>query len=231
MILPQPLIPGKFIRRYKRFFADIELDSGDVVIAHCPNPGSMLGLLDIGSPVLISTHDDPRRKLAYSWQLIKVQNTWVGINTAITNRIVQEALHGDKIAQLCGYREIKPEVAWGEHTRFDFLLKKGNELCFVEVKNTTLAEKKVALFPDAITKRGTKHLNELIEVVNQGHRAVMFFLVNREDCEVFKPASGIDPLYAETLCQARENGVEILVYMSKIMPPEIEIDRSIDLGF
>lgn len=231
MILPRPLVSGKLIQRYKRFFADIELDSGGVVTAHCPNPGSMMGLLKVGSPVLVSTNDNPKRKLRYSWELVKLKNTWVCINTAITNRIVHEALLQGRIQQLCGYGEIKPEVAWGEHTRFDFLLKKANAKCFVEVKNSTLAEKKVAMFPDAVTQRGTKHLTELIEVVNQGHRAVMFFLVNRQDCKVFKPASWIDPVYAKTLCKARENGVEILAYMSKIVPPEIAIDCPIKLEF
>lgn len=184
MILPDPLIPGKLIQRYKRFLADIELENGETVTAHCANPGSMKGLLKTGSPVLLSKSENPGRKLKFTWELVRVDSNWVCVNTAITNRIVHEALQEGKISELAGYSEIKPEAVWGLHTRFDFLLQKGDSKCFVEVKNVTLAEQDVALFPDAITRRGTKHLNELLNVVHCGHRAVMVFLVNREDCRL-----------------------------------------------
>lgn len=224
MTLPEPLIPGKLIRRYKRFLADIELGNGEKVTVHCANPGSMLGLLQTGSQVLLSRSKNPKRKFPFSWELIQVGGTWVVVNTANTNRVIHEALLNNQISELAGYAEIKPEAVWGDHTRFDFLLHNENEQCFVEIKNVTLAENGIALFPDSVTKRGTKHLNELMKVFRKGHRAVMCFLVSREDCKLFRPAAHIDTVYAKTLRQAYENGVEILVYQAKISPPQITVD-------
>lgn len=224
MTLPEPLFSGKLIRRYKRFLADIELETGEIITAHCANPGSMTGLLKTGSRVLLSKSKNPKRKFPFSWELIQVGGTWVVVNTANTNKVIHEALLDNKIAELTGYLEIKPEVVWGAHTRFDFLLRKQNEQCFVEVKNVTLAENDIALFPDSVTKRGTKHLNELMQVIRQGHRGVMCFLVSRQDCKLFKPATHIDPIYAKTLREAYGKQVEILVYQAKILPPKITVD-------
>ncbi|MCH8873099.1 DNA/RNA nuclease SfsA [candidate division KSB1 bacterium] len=224
MTLPEPLIPGKLIQRYKRFLADIELETGEIITAHCANPGSMMGLLQIGSQALVSKSQNPKRKLPFSWELIKIGRTWVVVNTANTNRVIHEALLKNQIPELLGYSEIKPEAVWGDHTRFDFLLHKEHEKCFVEVKNVTLAKNDIALFPDSVTKRGTKHLNGLMQVIREGDRAVMCFLVSREDCRFFKPAADIDPVYAETLREAYENHVEILVYQAKVSPPQITLD-------
>lgn len=221
MRLPEPLIPGKLLQRYKRFLADIQLENGETVTAHCPNSGSMLGLMQPGSDVLLSKSDNPKRKLPFTWELVRVGKTWVGVNTANPNRVIHEALKNREIPQLRHYPEIKPEASWNRNCRFDFLLSRGEQQCFVEVKNVTLAHGQVASFPDAITQRGVKHLNELMEVVRQDKRGVMLYLVNREDCRFFKPAEEIDPVYARTLRDAYENGVEILVYRAKISPPEI----------
>ena len=184
----------------------------------------MLGLLQTGNQVLLSKSKNPKRKFPLSWELIKIGNTWVVVNTANTNRVIHEALLKNQISELAGYSEIKPEAVWGDHTRFDFLLHNENEQCFVEIKNVTLAENDIALFPDSVTKRGTKHLNGLMQVIREGHRAVMFFLISREDCELFRPAAHIDFVYSETLRRAEENGVEILVYQAKISPPQITVD-------
>lgn len=228
MRLPEPLIPGKLIKRYKRFLADIELENDQIVTAHCPNPGGMFGLNEPGSPVLLSKSDNPKRKLPFTWELIKVNKTWVVVNTVRANQIVHEALAQGSIPELSGYSEIKREAVWTAGCRFDFLLKNGGEPCFVEVKNVTLAENDVALFPDAVTNRGTKHVNELISVVAQGMRGVVLFLVNREDCRRFKPAETIDAVFADTLAKAKERGVEILVYRTQISPPEIFIDCALN---
>ena len=180
MKLPQPLIEGTLIERYKRFLVDIAVN-GHRITAHCADSGRMSGLLQPGNPVLLSKSDNPGRKLPFTWELVQVGDTWVGVNTMNPNRIVHEALRNYDIPELTGYSEIKNEVTWAPGCRFDFSLKNG-KTTFVEVKNVTLAKHGVALFPDAVTQRGTKHLNHLIEVVRCNHRAVMFFLVHRGDC-------------------------------------------------
>jgi sugar fermentation stimulation protein A len=224
MNLPEPLIKGNLVERYKRFLADMRLESGPMVTTHCPNSGSMMGLLQPGNPVLLSKSKNPKRKLPYTWELVRVNGTWVCVNTANPNRLIHEALLNKQIPELSNYSEIKREAAWGDRSRLDFLLKNDEEPCFVEVKNVTLAENGVALFPDAKTKRGVKHLRDLMEIVGQGMRGVMCFLVHREDCNIFKPADAIDPVYAETLRNAHQAGVEILVYRAKIRPPAVTLD-------
>ncbi|MFQ5653052.1 MAG: DNA/RNA nuclease SfsA, partial [bacterium] len=188
MRLPEPLIPATLLRRYKRFLADVELASGEAVTVHCANSGSMLGLDAPGSQVLLSRSDNRRRKLAYTWELVRVADTWVGVNTLVPNRVVHEALRLQQIPALQPYDEIKPEATAGGRSRFDFLLRDRQRRCFVEVKSVTLAQAEVALFPDAKTERGSKHLRELSELARDGARAVMFFLVNRGDCTRFAPA-------------------------------------------
>lgn len=219
MLLPEPLLPGKLIRRYKRFLADIRLGDGKEVTAHCPNSGSMKSLLQTGAEVLLSVSPNPKRKLPYTWELVKYRGSWVGVNTARTNHLVREALEKKVIPELAGYPEIRAEVPWAKGTRFDFLLKNGNDECFVEVKNVTLAQGEMALFPDSVTARGTRHLQELINVRQAGKRAVIFFVVNRQDCKLFRPADDIDAVYGRTLRQAVERGVRMLVYTVKIAPP------------
>jgi len=228
MNLREPLFPGKLLRRYKRFFADIELPSGEIITAHCANSGSMKGLSQEGAEVLLSDSANPKRKLRFTWELIKVDQTWVCVNTLVPNRLMKQALIGRQIAELSQYDQVKPEAKWGEGVRFDFFLESaGLPACFVEVKSVTLSEGELALFPDAVTARGAKHLTELIEVVRQGMRGVIFFLVNRNDCQEFAPAQEIDPHYAAMLRAALDAGVEALVYRAHIQPPEINIDCKI----
>ncbi|MCG8605481.1 DNA/RNA nuclease SfsA [bacterium] len=224
MKLPEPLFEGKLIARYKRFLVDVALSESHIVTAHCPNSGSMMGLLQPGSVALLSASSNPNRKLLFTWELVKVKDSWVGVNTINPNRLIYESLQNAAIPELAEYREIKKEVLWQSGCRFDFMLGDGSRRCFVEVKNVTLARENVARFPDAVTVRGTKHLRHLMEVVSRGHRAVMLFLVNRSDCDRFQPAADIDSVYAETLREALDNGVEMLVYRARSEPPAIELD-------
>ncbi|MDP6354690.1 MAG: DNA/RNA nuclease SfsA [Planctomycetota bacterium] len=227
MRFSSPLIPGRLIKRYKRFLSDIELENGEVVTAHCANPGSMLGCNACGAEVLLSRSDNPKRKLQYSWELVKVGRSWVCINTALPNAIVREAIENEKIPELSGYDSLKPEVKYGENSRVDLLLTFGGQLCYVEIKSVTLASGRVAQFPDSVTSRGTKHLNELARMVEDGHRAVMFFLVNRGDCNCAEPAAHIDPVYAKTLAAAADAGVEIVAYRSKVRKAGISVKDKI----
>ena len=208
-----PLIEGKLIKRYKRFFADIELANGDIVTAHCPNTGSMKTCGQPGDTVFVLYAPSPKRKLAYTWELTKTQSGFVGVNTARPNHVVANAIENGKIAELIGYPDIKQEVKYGVNSRIDILLscpQKG--LCYVEVKNTTLLEDDVVLFPDAVSERGLKHLQELSQMVRDGHRAVMFYLVNRAEGTHFTPATKIDPAYSKGLSEALKAGVEVLAY-------------------
>lgn len=227
MTLPQPLIRGRLWRRYQRFLADIELEDGTIVTAHCPNSGSMLGCKSPGSPVLLSISQSPKRKFYYTWELVWVDNTWIGINTMVPNRVVNEASRLRQIPELSNWTSIKTEVPYGQNSRIDLLLEQDNQLVFVEVKNVTMAEHGLALFPDAVTRRGTKHLNELVQQIRAGHRGVMFYLVQRSDTTLFKPADAIDPVYASTVRTACNNGLEILVYQADISIPEIRIGRKL----
>lgn len=223
-----PLFSGTLLNRYKRFLADIKLDSGEFITAHCANSGSMLGCKEPGSRVYVSKSDKPKRKLVYTWELVYANNTWVGINTNVPNKLVLESIQTGEILELKGYTDFKREVKYGKNSRIDILLQSEKELCYVEVKNVTLVRDNVASFPDAVTSRGKKHLDELVEMVKQGHRAVMFYLVQRKDAERFEPAKDIDPLYSETLKFAFENGVEILVYQASVELEEIKIVRKLE---
>ncbi|MBT0654483.1 DNA/RNA nuclease SfsA [Geomobilimonas luticola] len=225
MRLPSPLFPGRIIKRYQRFLADIQLDCGTVVTAHCPNSGSMLGCMTPGSPVLLSQSHNPSRKLKYTWELVSVQGYWIGINTGLPNRLVHEAIEAGVIQELQGYTSIRPEVPYGTNSRIDLLLTGSPGCCYVEVKNVTLREGEMALFPDAVTTRGQKHLRELIEVVRNGARGVIFFVVQREDCHSVSPADAIDPEYGRLLRLAVKNGVEALAYQAFVTPEAIQIVR------
>ncbi len=217
------LFSGLLIKRYKRFLADIELSSGEVITAHCANTGPMLGVCAPGSRVMVSKSDNPKRKLAYSWELIEVTDnepTWVGINTGLPNKIIKLALEKRLFSELGEYQEIKPEVVYGKDkkSRVDFRLSGGDKTIYLEVKNTTWADKRLALFPDTVTERGQKHLRELIEVVKGGDRAVCLFLINRGDCHKFAPGESADPTYAKLLREAVNQGVEILPCRFEVTP-------------
>lgn len=219
------LIPGRLIKRYKRFLADIELEDGSMVTAHCPNSGSMRGCNRPGSAVMLSRSDNPTRKLAYTWELVQVDGHWVGLNTMLPNRLVEEAILNGTITELQGYARLRREVAYGsERSRIDLLLEGGQGCCcYVEIKNVTLVEDDRALFPDAVTERGQKHLRELQEVVQSGHRGVILFTVQRGDGRAVAPADAIDPAYGRLLRKAVANGVEALAYRAMVQPEEIRL--------
>jgi sugar fermentation stimulation protein A len=222
MLLQQPLYSGLLIRRYQRFLADVELADGSMVTVHCPNSGSMKGCALPGSPVLLSISDKPERKLRYTWELVMAEGNWVGINTGLPNRLVREGIENGVVRELLGYPSIRPEVRYGEEkSRIDLLLEAPSGLCYVEVKNVTLVEGGLALFPDAVTTRGQKHLRELMEVVRQGHRGVIFFVVQRADGDGVAPADAIDPEYGRLLRLAATSGVEILAYRASVSPVEV----------
>jgi len=211
-----PLVTGTLIRRYQRFLADVALDDGRTVTAHCANSGSMKGCSDPGSPVYLSVCDNPKRKLKYTWELIRMPGTLVGVNTLIPNRLVPLAIKAGGIEALKGYDHITTEVR-AFSSRIDLLLEKeSHPKCFVEIKNCTLVQDGIAAFPDAVTERGRKHLNTLQTLIRQGNRCVIFFLVQRTDARKFQPADWIDPVYGETLRTAHADGVEILIYDVKI---------------
>lgn len=225
MELPRPLYAGRLLRRYQRFLADVLLESGETVIAHCPNSGSMKGCAAPGSPVLLSLSPNPKRKLAYTWELVEADGVWVGINTSLPNRIVHEAIAAGEVPELAGYNAIRPEVPYGTGSRIDLLLTGDRPPCYVEVKNVTLVEKGLALFPDAVTTRGQKHLRELMEVVRRGERGVIFFLVQRPDAASVSPADAIDPEYGRLLRLAATHGVEPLAYQAEVTPDHIRLTR------
>jgi sugar fermentation stimulation protein A len=207
------LLSGTLLKRYQRFLADVRLKDDGVVTAHCPNTGSMQGCCQSGRPVFLSMHNNPKRKLKYTWELIKMPDSLVGINTLVPNRLVAKAIAAGLIEELRGYENILREVKIGNHSRIDLLLtKESGKRCFVEIKNCTLVYDGVAYFPDAVTSRGLKHLQELQKLVSTGCRCVMFYFIQRMDARKFSPADHIDALYAKTLREVVKKGVEILVY-------------------
>lgn len=228
-----PLIRGTLLRRYKRFLADVErADTGERVTVHCPNSGSMLGLNAPGSRVLVSDSGNPKRKLRLSLEMVKVGRNWVGVNTQRPNQVVPEAIRAGRIPALAGYDRVRTEVGYGRRggSRIDVLLERDSEeapeLCYVEVKNTTLTEggrHEVALFPDSVTVRGQKHAAELRLMARRGHRAVMLFFVNRADCRVFRPADHIDPAYGRALRSAHRAGMEILPVQARCTARDIRV--------
>ena len=226
MKLPQPLIEGRLVRRYKRFLADIELSDGSLVTAHTANTGSMRQCAVPGQTVLLSKSDNPKRKLAWSWELVKVNNYWVDINTHRANRVVEEALRSNVIPEFQDYT-VRAEFPFAD-SRIDFMLEGSGEKVLLEVKNVTLCcQPSVACFPDAITTRGQKHLRDLMTAVKDGWRAVIFFLVQRGEAEVFSPADEIDVEYGRLLRKAVDSGVEALAYRTIISPQENLIDEQI----
>jgi len=236
MKFPDPLLRGTLVKRYKRFLADVVLATGEAVTAHCANSGSMLSVNAPGSEVWLSPARNPERKLRYTWEMIRVGNGLVGINTQHPNPLAAEAVAAGAIPELAGYGQVRREVKYGRNSRIDLLLEAdGRPPCYVEVKNVTmrrdLSADGPAEFPDAVTARGAKHLDELAAMAANGCRAVMLFLVQRTDCRRFAVAADIDPAYAAGLARARAAGVEALCYGCRLSPAEIVVDRPIPLAF
>jgi len=226
------LVKGKLIKRYKRFLSDIELENGEVVTAHCANSGSMLSVKEAGSTVWISPSNNPKRKLKYTWEIIEVDGHNVGINTGHPNKIVEESILAGQIAELTGYGSLRREVKYGQNSRIDVLLEDDNKpKCYVEVKNVTLRRGDNADFPDSVTSRGAKHLRELGDMVEEGHRAVMFYLVQRPDCKVMDIARDIDPTYDEELKTAIKRGVEVICYQCEVGTDEIKVTTPLPVAF
>jgi sugar fermentation stimulation protein A len=224
MRFAQPLIRATLIKRYKRFLADMRLDDGTEITAHVANSGAMLGTAVPGMEVWLSPASNPERKLKWNWEMVTVDGHLVGVNTAHPNGIVAESVAAGAIAELAGYQSIRREVKYGVNSRIDLLLEaEGRPKCWVEVKNVHLKRGDWAEFPDAVTARGTKHLVELTDRVKAGERAVMVYLVQRQDCTGFRPASDIDPVYARALAQATRDGVEAICYTCRLAPDGIEL--------
>lgn len=226
-----PLVPARLIRRYMRFLSDVELDDGTVVKAHCPNPGSMMGLKDAGTRVWIEGNDDPKKKLDWGWRLVELPDAFVGIDTGAANAIVAEAL-AQGIDGLDGYDTIRPEVKYRDKSRVDFLLSgNGRRDCYLEVKSVTLSRKAgLAEFPDSVTARGAKHLGDLAAMVEQGHRAVLLFLVQRTDCTRVTLAADLDPTYAQAFRLAMDAGVEVTCFDCVLSPEGITFGKPVPFG-
>ncbi|MFP4040474.1 MAG: DNA/RNA nuclease SfsA [Desulfosudaceae bacterium] len=223
-----PLLPGILVKRYKRFLADVRLANHDIVTAHCPNSGSMTACSEPGRPVYLSRHDNPRRKLGYTWEMIDMPGSLVGVNTQIPNRLVARAVEDGLVPELRGYETITREVRAGEHSRLDLLLTASDRPpCYLEIKNCTLVKADRASFPDAVTTRGKRHLEELLRLVHQGKRCVMFFLVQRMDAISFEPADDIDPQYGQALRTVVAEGVEVLVYDVSLSVARIALNRPV----
>jgi sugar fermentation stimulation protein A len=232
MLLPQPLVRGRLVQRYKRFFADIVLDDGQEITAHCPNPGAMLGVNLPGQGAWVSWSDDPKRKLPWTLQLVETGGGLVGVNTMLPNRLVAEALATDAIPELSGYATVRPEVKYAEASRVDFLLTHPDRPpCWLEVKNVHLSRTPgLAEFPDCVAARSTRHLGDLAAQVAAGDRAVALFVVQRMDCESFKACEDLDPAFARGLTQAARAGVEVLVYACDVTTQGVRIARRIPLA-
>ena len=229
MKFTKSLIKGKLIKRYKRFFVDVKLNK-EIVTAHCPNTGSMKGLLDKGNEVYLTKHDDPKRKLKYGLEIIKAQKNLVGVNTHMANKIVNHGLNNNLIKELSNSSSIKSEVFFNKETRFDFLIEKNKRKSFIEVKNVTLfRDKKTAEFPDAVTSRGSKHLLTLIDAINKGYKTYLIFLVQIQNMKNFKIARDIDVEYYKNYLIAKKAGVNFLAYRCKISSKKIFIEKKLKI--
>jgi len=229
MEFTKSLLKGKLIKRYKRFFVDVNLNK-EIVTAHCPNTGSMKGLLDEGNEVHLFKHDDPKRKLKYGLELIKANNNLVGVNTHMANKIVEHGLNANLINELKNNDSIQSEVFYNKETRFDFLIEKKKQKSFIEVKNVTLfREKKTAEFPDAITTRGSKHLLTLIDAIKKGYKSYLIFLVQIQNMENFKIAKDIDEEYYKNYLIAKKAGVNFLAYRCRLNSKEIRIEKKLKI--
>ena len=222
------LVPGTLLKRYKRFLADVKLESGEIVTAHCPNTGSMKGCSEPGRKIYLSAHENPKRKYKYTWELIEMPTSLVGVNTLVPNRLVFKSIDQKLIPELSGYKHIQREVKIGEHSRIDLMLTdSGGKRCYIEIKNCTLVNEAVAEFPDAVTSRGLKHITELENLTKAGHRCMMFYFIQRMDAQVFRPADHIDPDYGRGLRRAAKKGVEVLAYDVRIDLQGIELNKNI----
>ncbi len=229
MEFTKSLLKGKLIKRYKRFFVDVKLNNR-IVTAHCPNTGSMKGLLKEGNDVYLLKHDNPKRKLKYGLEIIKAEKNLVGVNTHMANKIVKHGLHRNLIKELNNCEKIKSEVFFNKETRFDFMVEKNEQKSFVEVKNVTLfRDEKIAEFPDAITSRGSKHLITLIDAIKKGYSSYLIFLVQIQNMEYFKIAKDIDNDYYKNYTKAKKAGVNFLAYKCKISPKEIFIEKRLKI--
>jgi sugar fermentation stimulation protein A len=213
-----PLRTGVLLGRRKRFFADVRCDDGETITALCPNTGSMKSCCESGRPVALSYHPETTRRHPYTWEMIKMDAGWVGVNTALPNNLVALAVQYGMIPELISFTKVRREVPCGLNSRIDFLLEGPPGLCYLEVKNVSLVEGKTAYFPDAVSERATRHLEELMRVQKEGHRAVMMFVIQRPDGQIFRPADHIDPVYGKTLRQAAAAGVETLCYRASVSP-------------
>ena len=247
MKFSEPFIEGTLIKRYKRFLADIKLADGNIITAHTPNTGAMTGCSTPGARVWVRDTENPNRKYPYSWEIVEAgPDILVGVHTGLSNRLVEEAITNGVIKELQGYNIIRAEVPYGdENSRIDLLLEKcgsadqgvtnhrstdyQNKRCYIEVKNVTLVENNIAYFPDTVSIRGTRHLRELMKMAKQGHRAVIFYCVQRSDAIEFRPAKKIDPEYTETLCEAVHAGVEALAYRADVATTEIKLQQSLPI--
>ena len=222
------LIPGTLIKRYKRFLADVRLETGEIVTAHCPNTGSMKGCSEPVRTIYLSSHNNPKRKYRYTWELIAMPTSLVGVNTLVPNRLVFKSIEQKLIPELDAYNAIRREVKIGEHSRIDLMLTDGStKHCYIEIKNCTLVSEGIAQFPDAVTSRGLKHIIELENLAEAGHRCMMFYFIQRMDAKVFRPADHIDPAYGRRLRRAVANGIEVLAYDVRIDLQGIELDKKI----
>jgi len=225
-----PLIRGTLIHRYKRFLVDVIMENGETVVAHCPNSGSMKGLIDKGNTVFLSNTEKVGRKTAYTLEMIQLPSTLVGVNTQLPNHLIRRAIQHNRIPELTGYDHLRSERRYGQNSRIDILLTDDKKPpCFIEIKNCTLVENKLAFFPDAVTTRGLKHLKELQEETAKGSRAVMFYLIQRMDAETFSPADAIDPAYGRELRNAVKNGVEILAWDVTLNPLYNQLRRPLPI--
>lgn len=231
MEFARPLVPGVLIRRYKRFLADVMLEDGREITAHCANPGAMLGLNDPGRKVWLEPNDDPRRKLRFAWRLTEIEGGFAGIDTGIPNRIVGEALRAGRVPALAEYTDFRPEVKYGLGSRVDFLATaEGLPDAYVEVKNVHLRrEADLAEFPDCVTARGAKHLAELSDMVAAGHRSIMLYVVQRTDCARMALAADLDPAYAAAFTAARAAGVEAVAHATRITREGVWLDAEMPL--
>ncbi|MCB1516888.1 MAG: DNA/RNA nuclease SfsA [Hyphomicrobiaceae bacterium] len=230
MDFSKPIVKGTLVRRYKRFLADVELENGELTTVHCANPGAMAGLADPGLPVICSTSPNTSRKLPLSLEMVRLETGWVGINTSLPNKLVAEALAERKIAALAAYESIRPEFPYGTNSRVDFLLSgDGQTNCYVEVKNVHFSRiGGLAEFPDSPTARGAKHLGELAKVVEAGHRAIMLYVVQRDDCASLSLAPDFDPAYVTAFKNASSRGVETLAFACHLSEQGISLGAPVE---
>ncbi len=229
MKFTKALIKGKFVKRYKRFFADVKVNKS-IITAHCPNTGSMMGLLDENNDAWVSKNDDPKRKLKFTLEILKSRNNLIGVNTHLANKLVLEGLQNNSFIEFKNLEKIQSEVFYNKETRFDFLVNKKNQKSFIEVKNVTLIrDNKNSEFPDAVTTRGSKHIKTLVEASKKGYNCYVLFLVQISNCKYFKIAKDIDNEYYENYKNAKNVGVNFIAYNCKIGSKEIKIDKKVKI--